>query len=76
MNAAEIILLVVMCVAFVAALGVIIYNLVKGKSCCGDCDGCSGCHKSKAKTSESKCDGHCPHCAACAGKTETAETEK
>ena len=63
MNAAEIILLVVMCVAFAAALGVIIYNLVKGKSCCGDCDGCSGC-KSKAQTTESKCDGHCSHCLA------------
>ncbi|MDE5592342.1 MAG: hypothetical protein K2I75_00135 [Clostridiales bacterium] len=62
MNAAEIILLVVTCVAFAAALGVIIYNVVKGKSCCGDCDGCSGCHKTKK--GESACDGRCAHCLA------------
>ncbi|MDE6029879.1 MAG: hypothetical protein K2F90_06145 [Clostridiales bacterium] len=61
MNAAEIILLVVMCLAFAAALGVIIYNVVKGKSCCGDCDGCTGCHKTEK--GGSVCDGRCEHCA-------------
>ena len=63
MNGAEIVLLVVLCVAFAIALGVIIYNLVKGKSCCGDCEGCSGCHAKKKRDNGSS--GGCPHCTAC-----------
>ena len=45
MGPVEIIILVVVGVAFFAALGVIIYKKVKHKgSCCGcDC-GCSGCY--------------------------------
>ncbi|MDE6294170.1 MAG: hypothetical protein K2L88_06085 [Clostridiales bacterium] len=66
MNGAEIVLLVVLCVAFAVALGIIIYNLVKGKSCCGDCEGCSGCHaKKKNSDSAGSGNGKCPHCTAC-----------
>lgn len=62
MNGAEIILLVVLCVAFAVAIGVVIYNAVKGKSCCGDCKECSGCHaKKKHSTGDA---GGCPHCSA------------
>lgn len=49
MSAWEIVLLVVVCVAFAIALGVIIYNKIKGKNSCG-CDGCLSCG------------GKCPHC--------------
>ena len=41
MGAAEIAIIVVVCVAFAAAVGDVIYRKVKGKGGC-DC-GCSGC---------------------------------
>ena len=49
----EILILVVVCVGFVAALGVSIYNKIKGKTGC-DCCG-------SGKTSGG-CDGCCAHC--------------
>lgn len=49
----EILLLVGVCVAFVAALGAGIYNKLKGKTGC-DCCG-------SGKTSGG-CDGRCAHC--------------
>ena len=49
----EILILVAVCVGFVAALGVCIVNKIKGKSGC-DCGG-------SCKTSDG-CDGCCAHC--------------
>ena len=62
MNGWEIAILVFVCVAFAVAVGVIIRNKIKGKSCCGDCSGCSCC-SAKNKNEGSK-SAACPHCAA------------
>lgn len=68
-------MLVVLCVAFAVALGVTLYNKIKGKSGCdcgGSCDSCGVC--GKAKTSDKQnmgnlsC-GDCPHCAMCKGES-------
>ena len=47
MNGWEIAVLVVVCISFAVALGIIIRNKIKGKSCCGDCKCCSCCAKKK-----------------------------
>lgn len=54
MGAAEIAIIVVVCAAFAAAVGYIIYRKVKGKGGC-DC-GCAGCPHSGTchKASEDK----------------------
>lgn len=59
MNGWEIAILVFVCVAFMAAVGVIIYNKVKGKSCCGDCSGCNGCAANKKNAERDRCCMHC-----------------
>ncbi|MCH5153686.1 MAG: hypothetical protein J1F71_00595 [Clostridiales bacterium] len=50
MNGWEIAILAVLCLAFFVAVGVIIYNKIKGKSCCGDCKCCKRCTAYKQKT--------------------------
>ena len=70
MNGWEIAILVIVCLAFATAVGIIIYNKIKGKSCCGDCNGCSGC-AAKNKTNKAECNV-CPHCVA----EKKSETEK
>ena len=74
MSGSDIVLLVVLCVAFAIAVGIIVYNKVKGKSCCGDCNGCSGCGKEK-KESDTACDGQCSHCSACVANAEKSEAD-
>ena len=72
MSGSDIVLLVVLCVAFAVAVGIIVYNKVKGRSCCGDCNCCSSCGKEN-KESDKACDGHCPHCSACSANTKTLD---
>ena len=56
MSGGEIALLVCVCVAFVVAVCIIIYNKLKAKSSC-DCGGsCCG------KKNKSACNGCCAHC--------------
>ena len=70
MSGSDIVLLVVFCVAFAVAVGIIIYNKVKGKSCCDDCGGCD-----KSKKNDTACNGHCAHCSACKASAENSETK-
>lgn len=50
MNGGEIAILVSVCLAFAVAVGVIVRNKIKGKSCCGDCKCCKRCTAYKQKT--------------------------
>ncbi|MCH5166009.1 MAG: hypothetical protein J1G01_06375 [Clostridiales bacterium] len=59
MSGGEIALLVGVLVAFAVAVGIIIRNKLKGKSCC-DCGGTCGTEKGSKPT----CDGCCSHCIA------------
>ncbi|MDE6401934.1 MAG: hypothetical protein K2L54_04900 [Clostridiales bacterium] len=62
MSGWEIALLVGLCVLFVAAVAVIIYNKARGKSGCDCCDcGKSGKNDSP-DGSKPRCDGHCAMC--------------
>lgn len=56
MSGSEIAVLVVVCVAFVAALTAIVVRKVKGKGSCCDCSSCA------FKTGDTACGGGCPHC--------------
>ncbi len=75
MNGWEIAILVVVCVAFVAAVTFIIINKIKGKSGCdcgGNCSACSGCasavkseqtaEQTAEQTPEQSAEPKCPHC--------------
>ncbi|MDE7453260.1 MAG: FeoB-associated Cys-rich membrane protein [Clostridia bacterium] len=50
MNGWEIAVLVIVCAAFAAAVGFMIYRKIKHKGGCCDCgcDGCTGCSKCKS----------------------------
>ena len=50
MNPVDIAVIVIVCVAVVAAVGYIIFRKVKHKGGCCDCSSCSSCG------------GSCPHC--------------
>lgn len=54
MNVWEIVLLALVCIAFAVAVGVIVYNKIKGKSSCD-------CRSINTKNSNG-CDGCCAHC--------------
>lgn len=56
MNVFEIIVLIVVCVAFVCAVTAIVYGKIKHKGTCCDC--------SHAKSDAGGCGGCCSHCAA------------
>ncbi|MCH5155093.1 MAG: hypothetical protein J1F69_00655 [Clostridiales bacterium] len=58
MSGWEIAILIFVCLAFVVAVGVIVRNKIKGKSCCGDCGGCNGC----GAKNKGDAQNYCPHC--------------
>lgn len=70
MSGLEITILVVVCVAFVVAVSVIIYNKIKGKSGC-DCGGSCG-SKQNGKTG---CNGCFSHCAMMSANVKNSATE-
>lgn len=71
-------LLVIVCAAFAVALGVTLYNKIKGKSGCdcgGSCSSCAGCSHAKTASKphgdETCCGG--PHCAMCEKESGAAD---
>ncbi len=69
MNAWEIALLVFVCLAFAFALGITLYNKLKGKSGCCDCG-------TKKRDGKSECSG-CAFCKMCGEhKPDRSETKQ
>lgn len=52
MSVTDIVVVVLVCVAVLAAVGVIIYRKVKHKGGCCDCCDCCGCTQCKGKKPE------------------------
>ncbi|MCI8412973.1 MAG: hypothetical protein HFE47_02605 [Clostridia bacterium] len=71
MTAAEIMILIAVCVAFAGAVAAILYRKITHKGGCCDCSACDGgCGQKRVSEKETKpvaaaCDGQCEHCAAC-----------
>lgn len=66
----EILALVVICVAFAVALGVTLYNKIRGKSGCdcgGACSSCGGCDRSESEDDDGddSSRGDCRRCVMC-----------
>ncbi len=59
MNGVDIAVIVIVCVAFAAAVGRLIYRKVKHKGGCCDCGSCNGCTACKSAQPDGK---SCPHC--------------
>ena len=75
MNPLEIAIIIIVCVAFVAAVTFTVIRKVKHKGCCDECSSCGGacanCRpaEKKPETSTSPhCDGRCEHCAQSCGE--------
>lgn len=82
MNPLEIAIIVIVCLAFGAAVTFTVIRKVKHKGCCDECSSCSSAcvyRKPDEKKNESEdksempaasvCDGHCEHCAQTHGET-------